>query len=91
MGRHTPGRKGQDHPPLHLLATSGGEDEQGERWAHLQYLPSKLRQRPWQWHLRRLVRPPLRTAGVNQWVERCGKPYPNGLVRNVPKGNVPSQ
>ena len=91
VGLHTPGRKGQDHPPLHLLATSGGDDEQGERWAHLQYLPSKLRQRPWQWHLRRLVRQTLQTEGVNQGVERCCKPYPNGLVRNVPKGNVPSQ
>ena len=91
MGLHTPGRKGQDHPPLPLLATSGGDDEQGERWAHLQSLPSQLRQRPWQWHLRRLVRQTLQTEGVNQGVERCCKLSPNGLVRNVPKGNVPSQ
>jgi hypothetical protein len=36
---HTHGRNGQYHPHLHLLATSGGYDDQGERWEHLQYLP----------------------------------------------------
>ena len=36
---HTHGRNGQYHPHLHLLATSGGYDGQGERWEHLQYLP----------------------------------------------------
>ena len=37
--RHTHGRHGQYHPPLHLIATSGGYDSQGERWEHRQYLP----------------------------------------------------
>ena len=37
------------------------------------------------------MRPPRQTEGVNQWMERCCTPYPHGLVRNVPKGNVPSQ
>ncbi len=32
---HTHGRNGQYHPHLHLIATSGGDDEQGERWEHL--------------------------------------------------------
>src|SRR6266516_1197998 len=32
---HTHGRNGQYHPHLHLLATSGGYDAQGERWEHL--------------------------------------------------------
>ena len=35
---HTHGRNGQYHPHLHLLATSGGYDGQGERWEHLQLL-----------------------------------------------------
>src|SRR5438128_9454780 len=29
---HTHGRNGQYHPHLHLLATSGGYESQGERW-----------------------------------------------------------
>ena len=32
---HTHGRNGQYHPHLHVLATSGGYDGQGERWEHL--------------------------------------------------------
>ena len=39
---HTHGRNGQYHPHLHVLATSGGYDAQGERWEHLQYLPYDL-------------------------------------------------
>ena len=31
---HTHGRNGHYHPHLHLIATSGGYDEQGERWEH---------------------------------------------------------
>ena len=37
---HTHGRNGQYHPHLHLLATSGGYDGQGERWEHINYLVS---------------------------------------------------
>jgi len=48
---HTHGRNGQYHPHLHLLATSGGYDDQGERWEHLNYLPYDLLRRKWQWHL----------------------------------------
>jgi Putative transposase/Transposase zinc-binding domain len=88
---HTHGRNGQYHPHLHLLATSGGYDEQGERWEHLHSLPYKLLHRKWQWHLLRMVRQTLQTEVVNQLVDRCFKQYPNGLVSNVQKGNVPSQ
>ncbi len=66
-------------------------DEQGERWEHLHYLPYKLLHRKWQWHLLRMVRQTLQTEVVNQLVDRCFKQYPNGLVSNVHKGNVPSQ
>jgi hypothetical protein len=45
MVLHTHGRYGQYHPHLHLLATSGGYDDQGERWDHLQYLPYALLRR----------------------------------------------
>src|SRR6266702_2484081 len=88
---HTHGRHGQYHPHLHLLATSGGYDAQGARWEHLQYLPYELLRRTWQWHLLRMVRKTLATKAINQLVDRCFRKYPNGLVTNVQKGQVPSQ
>jgi Putative transposase/Transposase zinc-binding domain len=88
---HTHGRNGQYHPHLHLIATSGGYDAQGACWEHLEYLPYELLRRKWQWHLLRMVRQTLKTEAVNQLVDRCFRKYPNGLVTNVQKGQVPSQ
>jgi len=88
---HTHGRNGQYHPHLHLIATSGGYDGQGHRWEHLHYLPYELLRRKWQWHLLRMVRQTLKTDAINQLVDACFRKYPNGLVTNVQKGNVPSQ
>jgi hypothetical protein len=88
---HTHGRHGQYPPHLHVLATSGGYDGQGQRWEHLQYLPYDLLRRTWQWHLLRMLRETLKTAGVNQLVDACFTRYPQGLVTNVQKGQVPSQ
>ena len=88
---HTHGRNGQYHPPRHLLAPSGGYDGQGERWEHLNDLPYDLLRRTWQWHLLSMVRKTLKTDAINQWVDTCFRQYPNGLVTNVQKGQVPSQ
>jgi hypothetical protein len=88
---HTHGRNGQYHPHLHVIATSGGYDAQGERWEHLQYLPYALLRRKWQWHLLSMVRHTLKTAAINQLVDTCFRTYPKGLVTNVQKGAVPSQ
>jgi hypothetical protein len=88
---HTHGRNGQYHPHLHLLATSGGYDAQGARWEHLQYLPYDVLRRQWQWHLLTMLRQTLKTDAITQWVDGCFRKYPNGLVTNVQKGNVPSQ
>ena len=88
---HTHGRHGPYHPPLHLLATSGGYDAQGARWEPLQYLPYDLLRRKWQWHLLRMVRHTLKTEAIHQLVDACFRQYPNGLVTNVQKGAVPSQ
>jgi hypothetical protein len=88
---HTHGRNGQYHPHLHLLATSGGYDAQGARWEHLQYLPYALLRRKWQWHLLTMLRQTLKTEAINQLVDACFRTYPNGLVTNVQKGQVPSQ
>ncbi|HSX77289.1 MAG TPA: transposase [Candidatus Saccharimonadia bacterium] len=88
---HTHGRHGQSHPHLHLIATSGGYEAQGARWEHLPYLPYERLRRQWQWHLWRMVRQTLKTEAINQLVDRCVRKYPNGLVTNVHKGQVPSQ
>jgi len=88
---HTHGRTGQYHPHLHLSATSGGYDGQGERWEHLQYLPYALLRRKWQWHLRRMLRKTLETDAVRRLVDVCFRKSPNGLVTHVQKGKVPSQ
>lgn len=88
---HPHGRHGQYHPPLHLIATSGGDDAQGEGWEQVNYLPYEIRRRTWQWHLLTMVRQTLPTEAVNQLVDTCFTTYPNGLVTNVHKGTVPSQ
>jgi hypothetical protein len=88
---HTYGRNGQYHPHLHLIATSGGLDGEGQRWEHLDYLPYALLRRKWQWHLLRMVRQILKTKAINQLVDECFRRYPNGLVTNVQRGKVPSQ
>jgi hypothetical protein len=90
-GLHTHGRHGQDHPHLHLLATSGGYDAQGEGWEHLQYVPYDLLRRQWQWHLRTMLRQTLKTDAVKRLVDTCFRQYPNGLVTNVQQGTVPSR
>src|SRR5713101_7314577 len=90
-GLHTHGRHGPYHPHLHLLATSGGDDAQGARWEHLQYVPYALLRRKWQWHLLTMLRQTLQTEAINPSVDACFRPYPNGLVTNVQKGAIPSQ
>jgi hypothetical protein len=88
---HTHGRNGQYPPHLHVLATSGGYDSQGERWEHLQYLPYALLRRKWQWHLLTMLRQTLKTEAIKQFVDTCFRQYPDGLVTNVQKGAVPAQ
>jgi hypothetical protein len=91
MVLHPHGRNGQYHPHLHVLATSGGYDAQGERWEHLPYLPYALLRRKWQWHLLTMLRQTLKTDAVRCLVETCFQQYPDGLVTNVQKGTVPAQ
>jgi hypothetical protein len=88
---HTPGRHGQYHLHLHLLAPSGGDEAQGARWEHLDYVPYALLRRTWPWHLLTMLRQTLQTEAIHPWVDGGFRTYPNGLVTNVHKGTVPSQ
>ena len=74
-----------------MLATSGGSEAQGACWEHLQSRPSALLRRQWPWQLLTRRRQTLKTDAVQRWVETCFRPYPDGLVPNVPKGAVPAQ
>jgi Putative transposase/Transposase zinc-binding domain len=88
---HPHGRSGQSHPPRHGLATSGGSDTQGARWEPLPYVPSALLRRTWQWHLLTMLRQRRKTEAIEQWVDVCGRTYPDGWVPTVHKGHVPAQ
>ncbi len=52
----THGRNGQYNPHLHIIATSGGWDEQAQKWVHLGYLPYPMLHKKWQWHALEMVR-----------------------------------
>ena len=88
---HTHGRNGHYHPPLHLIATSGGDEAAAERWEHVSFLPYELLRHPWQWHLMDTCRKTLETEAMKRLVDRCFRKYPGGLVAHVHKGKVPSQ
>jgi Putative transposase/Transposase zinc-binding domain len=88
---HTHGRKGQYHPHLHVIATSGGYDEVEKCWEHLSFLPYELLRHKWQWHLMDTFRKILATDEMKRLVDQCFRKYPGGLVANVQKGKVPSQ
>ena len=54
-------------------------------------MPYDLLRRQWQWHLLTMLRQTLRTEAVNRLVDACFQQYPDGLVTNVQKGQVPAQ
>ena len=86
----THGRNGQYNPHLHIIATSGGWDEQAQKWVHLGYLPYPMLHK-WQWHALEMVRETFGTPEIDRVVDACYETYPNGFVANVQKGDVPSR
>lgn len=87
----THGRNGQYNVHLHIIATSGGYDEKGKKWAHLNYLPYPLLHKKWQWYLLEMLRKEVDTEGIEEEIDYCYKKYPNGFVANVQKGDVPNR
>jgi hypothetical protein len=87
----THGRNGQYNPHLHILATSGGWDEQAQKWVHLGYLPYPMLHKKWQWYALEMCREALKTDAMARLVQACYDKYPNGFVANVQKGAVPSR
>jgi Putative transposase/Transposase zinc-binding domain len=87
----THGRNGQYNPHLHILATSGGWDEQAQKWVHVGYLPYPMLHKKWQWYALERCREALKTDAMARLVQACYDKYPNGFVANVQKGAVPSR
>jgi len=87
----THGRNGQYNPHLHIIATSGGWDEQAKQWVHLGYLPYPMLHKKWQGYALEMCREALHTDEIDRLVHACYAKYPNGFVANVQKGDVPSR
>ena len=87
----THGRNGQYNPHLHMIATSGGWDQQAEQWGHLAYVPYPMLRKKWQWYVLTMLRQTLKTKEINRLVDACYTRYRNGFVTHVQKGDVPSR
>lgn len=87
----THGRSGQYNPHLHIIATSGGWDQEAKQWAHIDYLPYSMLRKKWQWYLLTMLRQTLRSREINRLIDICYTRYRNGFVTNVQKGDVPSR
>jgi len=87
----THGRNGQYNPHLHCIATSGGWDDQGKQWIHLDYVPDPLWRKKWQWHLLTMLRQTVKSKEIHRLVDACDTRYREGCVTNVQKGEVPAR
>jgi hypothetical protein len=87
----THGRNGQYNPHLHMIATSGGWDQEAKQWVHLDYVPYPMLRKKWQWHLLTMLRQTVQTKEIHRLVEVCYTRYREGFVTNVQKGDVPSR
>ena len=87
----THGRNGEYNPHLHIIATSGGLDEESHKWVHLEYLPYRVLHKKWQWYLLEMLREEVDTEEIDELVDYCYTKYPKGFVANVQKGDVPTR
>jgi hypothetical protein len=87
----THGRNGQYNPHLHMIATSGGWDQEAKQWVHLDYVPYPMLRKKWQWHLLTMLRQTVKTKEIHRLVDACYTRYREGFVTNVQKGDVPSR
>ena len=87
----THGRNGQYNPHLHVIATSGGWDQQARQWVHLDYIPYSMLRKKWQWYLLTMLRQTVKTQEIRRLVDACYTRYHEGFVTNVQKGDVPAR
>jgi Putative transposase/Transposase zinc-binding domain len=87
----THGRNGQYNPHLHVIATSGGWDQQAQQWIHLDYVPYSMLRKQWQWPLLTMLRQTVKTSEIRRLIDTCYTRYRAGFVTNVQKGDVPTR
>jgi hypothetical protein len=87
----TQGRHGQYHPPLHIIATSGGLDMQAHAWGHLDDLPYPMLRQKWQWYGLTMLRHTWKTREITRLVDLGYTRYQNGFGTTVHKGDGPSR
>ena len=87
----THGRNGEYNVHLHIIATSGGLDEEAQKWIHLDYLPYKVLHKKWEWYLLEMLRKEMDTEEIEKVVDDCYKKYPKGFVAHVQRGDVPGR
>ena len=85
----THGRSGRYNPHLHVIMTSGGIDEKVESWFDLRFFKYEIIHKKWQYHLFKMVKEWFQCIEMNGLIDELWKRYPNGLVANVSKGEVP--
>ena len=90
----THGRSGSYNPHLHIIMTSGGvvpNGRGGHYWVMLKYLPYEILHKKWQYHLFRMLKEQVPTPEMQAQIEELYRKYPNGLVANIQKGEVPQR
>ena len=90
----TNGRSGSYNPHLHIIMTSGGlaTNSQGEHyWVNLKYLPYQVLHKKWQYHLFEMLKEQISTKQMQAKINELYRKYPNGLVANIQKGEVPKR
>ncbi len=90
----TNGRSGSHNPHLHIIMTSGGisGNKEGEDcWVNLKYLPYEILHKKWQHHLLELLKEQVGTREIRGKIDELYRKYPNGLVANVQRGEVPKR
>ncbi len=87
----THGRSGRYNPHLHILMTNGGINEQVGKWVNLNYFPYEILHKKWQYHLFNMMKREIPTEEMNSLIDELWKEYPDGLVANMKKGEVPER
>jgi hypothetical protein len=86
----THGRSGSYNVHLHIIATSGGLDQNSGKWVHLGgYLPFTLIHHLWQKYLLNMLLNEVDTEEIERLKKYCEKEYPEGFVANIQEGDVP--
>jgi len=87
----THGRSGRYNPHLHIMLTSGGINEETGKWVDLTFFPYEILRKKWQYYLFEMLKKMVPTGEMRDLIDDLWKKYPNGLVANIKKGEVPDR